>query len=102
MTTGTVEPITEVQEKTMAVLAEILRAEGVLVANHKELEIGSHSPAVVTFRCDTEFQAFAVADIALREGYLLFNLVGAWNYCKGRRLRPYWTLVFPAKEFMQK
>ena len=85
---------TPVEEKSMARLAEILRAHGVdvvqVIDGPKELS------ARLVFRCNDEEQALEISDFVFFElGYPLSSLKRSWSYLGNLRTRPRWAMVFP-------
>ena len=75
------------ETKTIAALAEILRADGVRVRSGTD---GSS----ISFFCDDESQARKIADIAIDRGYSLAALKAVWPYHEGRQYPGFWWMLF--------
>ncbi len=90
MTTATVEAET----KTMAALAEILRAEGVEVSQAIEEEEGAFQTPRITFHARRDSDALAVANVAEKHGYNVKLLVHKWLFVDHRPISPKWVVEF--------
>ena len=92
MTATMEQPITET--RTMAALAEILRAEGVHVVQVIEEWQGPFKLPRITFRVHSDEQALAVGDMAVKHKYPLNRLVHDWLYVDGEPIEPDWVMEF--------
>lgn len=94
MSSAIAEPITEVQERSMASLAKILRENGVRVVQVIEEWQGASNIPRITFDVHKDQEALAVADIAVKSDYPLWMLAHKWVYMDSEPEELFWVIEF--------